>query len=103
MSNRDGNACCLAGCDEPSSQLNPLPSALKPIIGRESRTRQPSGSGCAGVLFGPGTVAGGQGQIRWCGVVQRPGVAAAIVSESEDGGEFQNDVGIGRSKGNRDV
>ena len=65
------------------------------FIGRESRTRQASGPGCAGVLLGPGTVDGGQGQIQRCGVVQRPGVAAAIVTESEDDGEFQNDVGIG--------
>jgi hypothetical protein len=71
------------------------PIALKPIISRESRTRQPSGTGCAGALLGPGTVAGSQGQIQRCGVVQRPGVAAAIVTESEDGGEFQYDVGIG--------
>src|SRR5271157_5773424 len=62
-----------------------------------------SGPGCAGVLLGPGTVDGSQGQIQRCSVVQRPGVAAAIVTESEDGGEFQNDVGIGRSKGDLDV
>ena len=42
-----------------------------------------SGPGCAGVLLGPGTVDGSQGQIQRRGVVQRPGVAAAIVSESE--------------------
>ena len=65
------------------------------FIGRESRTRQVSEPGCAGVLLGPGTVNGSQGQIQRRGVVQRPGVAAAIVTESEDGGEFQNDVGIG--------
>ena len=65
------------------------------FIGRESRIRQASGPECAGVLLGPGTVDGSQGQIQRRGVVQRPGVAAAIVTESEDGGEFQNDVGIG--------
>src|SRR5271157_3005160 len=51
--------------------------------------------GCAGVLLGPGTVDGSQRQIQRRGVVQRPGVAAAIVTESEDGGEFQDDVGTG--------
>ena len=57
----------------------------------------------AGTLFRPGTVAGGQGQIQRCRIVQRPGVAAAIVTESKEGGKFQNDVGIGCSKGNRYV
>src|SRR5271157_1363984 len=65
------------------------------FIGRESRTRQASGPECAGVLLGPGTVDGGQGQIQRRGVVQRPGVAAAIVTESDDGRELQDDVGIG--------
>lgn len=65
------------------------------FIGRESRTRQVSEPGCAGVLLGPGTVDGSQRQIQRRGVVQRPGVAAAIVTESEDGGEFQDDVGTG--------
>ncbi len=65
------------------------------MIGRESRTKQLSGPGSAGVLFDPGMVTGSQGQIQRCGVVQRPGVPAAIVSESEDGGEFQDAVGIG--------
>ena len=75
------NVRSRAGCDEPSSVANPEPG--KPQ-GRDARRaprprhgrRQPGADPAA--RRSPG-----------------PGIAAAIVTESEDGGEFQNDVGIG--------